>query len=131
MKTILIFNLFLSLCVYASTITMEEHDIALNTGSLEALIVLDENVYLRTTPLPCPFYPKGIYGDLYECATTKQELATLLNNKNIFTYTPSELQNYLLTVDFQFTCNTTKVPEKIKYQDRNVYHFKGFLKSVL
>lgn len=127
---ILIAVLFLTTSSYASQIQMYENKILLNTSPVEKVVVRGPELYVRSAVRPCasyPGFPDKIYGDVYECYTSREKLSQYLNDQNILNLPDSDLSQYIVAINRNFTCATRGQPNLVPYFGKNVYWFSGLL----
>lgn len=125
--------LFISTGAFASQINMHDHGASMNTQPVELVVVNGNEVALRSSVYLCPYYPKGVDGDVYECHTTRELLFNHLGDNKILELDDRSLAQHIADLDMTFDCaNRSSKPAVVKYKGKNVYWFTGILlKKVL
>ena len=128
---ILLTFLFASSNSVAAQIDFYDHGASMNIQPVDRVIISQDKVVLRSIIYACPYYqgfPEKIFGDVYECHTTRELLSNYLNDLNILTLTDEDLSTYLEHIKVTVKCaNQNKNTPLVKYQGRNVYWFIGSL----
>ena len=132
MKTLLILVvLFMSLGANASMINMHDHGASMNIQPVEFAVVSGNEIQFRSVIYACshyPGFPNKIYGDVYECHTSREKLFAYTNDSKLFELDDQSLAQYLIDMDVTFDCaNRSSKPPLVNYKGKNVYWFTGLL----
>lgn len=128
--SLLVITLFNISNTNAAEIKMHEKSMLLNSQAVDKVVIQGAEIYIRSSIRPCahyPGYPDKIYGDVYECYTSRQKLSEYLNDPAPLNMFDQELSDYILKSKAVFMCNTKNSPHLVKYFGKNVYWFSGIL----
>lgn len=112
----------------AAQINMYENNASLNIEPVDHVIVGLGQVYMNTIPHPCSSYlgfPDKVYGDVYECVTTKEKVVKALGDDRLNLLSDRELAQYIYDSKKTFECDLAKKPSLVQYKGYNVYWFSG------
>jgi hypothetical protein len=125
----LIALLFVSFDANAAVIDFYDHGASMNVQPVEAVYVSKDQIVLRSVIYACPYYPgfpEKIFGDVYECHTSRPQLSAYLNDLNILSLSDEDLSSYLKEIGVTVKCaNKYKNTPLVKHKGRNVYRFIG------
>lgn len=132
MKFILIIaGLLMSGNVFASNILMHENGAPMNSQPVEIVIVMGNEIQMRSSIYACssyPGFPDKIYGDVYECHTSREMMMNHLGDNKMYELPDHELAQYILKMNKTFDCaNRSQKPQLVSYKGKNVYWFIGLL----
>jgi hypothetical protein len=129
-KLFLGLSLLFATSAMASEIQMYENNAPLPKTSVERVVVQGPEVYVRSAIHPCssyPGFPEKIYGDVYECFTSRENLSKFLNDQNVKSLSDADLSKYIVSLKQTFSCANRNTPELVPYFGKNVYWFSGIL----
>lgn len=126
MRFLVIFLTTVSVTVFSADLVMLENGGKMNPAPIEIVLTPNpDTILIRSHLFPCPFYPKDIYGDLYECTTSRQTLSALLESPEILSASTQEISNILSSQSVRLVCESKFDPVLLKYQGKKVYYFSG------
>lgn len=122
----------LAIPTFAAQITFYDNGHEMATQPVEVVVVQGGDLYLRSSVRACaayPGFPDKLYGDVYECYTSREKLSEYLNDENILFLADEDLRTYITTISVNLDCANRSTPTKHRYKGKNVYWFSGILLS--
>ena|SRR5690606_24605490 len=120
----------LTVPTFAAQITFYDNGAEMAVQPVEKVVVRGNDLYLRSSIRACaayPGFPDKIYGDVYECYTSREKLSAHLNDMNILSLPDEDLKTYIVTIAVNLDCANRSTPSTHRYQNKNVYWFSGIL----